>query len=75
MALSENDVPPFLQSFENLTGHFDEHFGPLGSNPRGDTFLALAEKIIPLMDEFSDFPQPKPSAKKSHDGGIDLLTS
>lgn len=72
---SENDVPSFLQSFENLTGHFDEHFGPLGSNPRGDTFLALAEKIIPLMDEFSDFPQPKPSAKKSHDGGVDLLTS
>ncbi len=68
-------VPDFLESFENLTSHFDEHFGELGSNGRGDTFLNLAEKLVPLSDEFSRFPAPVPNTKKSHDKGVDLLTS
>ena len=68
-------LPYFLQSFENLTAHFDEHFGELGSNERGDTFLDLSEKLIPLRDEFSTFPAPAPNTKKSHDQGVDLLTT
>lgn len=73
--LERDDLPAFLKSFEDLTGHFDEHFGPLGSNDRGDTFLALAEKLLTLMDEFSDFPPPTPNERKSHDEGVDLLTA
>ena len=72
--LEREDVPEFLKSFENLTAHFDEHFGERGSNARGDTFLALAQKVIPLTDEFSAFPPPTVNEKKSHDGGVDLLT-
>jgi len=68
-------LPYFLQSFENLTSHFDEHFGDLGSNARGDTFLNLAEKLIPLLDDFIDFPPPVPNDRKSHDQGVDLLTT
>lgn len=68
-------LPEFLTSFENLTSHFDEHFGELGSNERGDSFLTLAQKLIPLTEEFSGFPPPVPSEKKSHDGGVDLLTA
>jgi len=67
--------PKFLASFENLTGHFDEHFGELGSNARGDTFLDLATKVISLTDEGQEFPALRPSAKKSHDGGVDLYTA
>lgn len=73
--IEREDLPAFLRSFEDLMGHFDEHFGELGSNDRGDTFLALAEKLLPLMDEFSEFPPPAPNERKSHDGGVDLLTA
>jgi hypothetical protein len=68
-------LPEFLQSFENLTAHFEEHFGELGSNERGDTFLGLAEKLIPLTEECQGFPRPEVREKKSHDGGVDLLTA
>lgn len=69
------NLPKFLTSFEDLIGHFDEHFGELGSSQRGDTFLDLAQKIIPLTPEGESFPTPMPNNKKSHDGGIDLLSS
>jgi hypothetical protein len=68
-------LPDFLQSFENLTSHFDEHFGELGSNERGDTFLDLANKVISLTDDGQEFPPLRPSEKKSHDGGVDLYTA
>jgi hypothetical protein len=68
-------LPRFLESFENLTAHFDEHFGDLGSNARGDTFLDLALKVISLTSEGQEFPPLRPSEKKSHDGGVDLYTA
>jgi len=68
-------LPKFLESFENLTTHFDEHFGELGSNARGDTFLDLAMKVISLTNEGQEFPPLRPSEKKSHDGGVDLCTA
>jgi hypothetical protein len=72
---SDAGLPYFLESFENLIAHFDEHFGDLGSNERGDSFLHVAEKLVPLLEEFAAFPPPVPNVKKSHDQGIDLLTS
>jgi hypothetical protein len=73
--VSTERLPNFLESFENLTTHFDEHFGDLGSNERGDTFLDLALKVISLTEEGQDFPALQLSAKKSYDGGVDLFTS
>ena len=72
---STRRLPTFLESFENLIGHFDEHFGELGSNERGDTFLDLANKVISLTDEGQEFPPLQQSEKKSHDGGVDLYTA
>jgi hypothetical protein len=72
---SSRRLPKFLESFENLIGHFDEHFGELGSNARGDTFLDLATKVISLTDEGQEFPALRPSEKKSYDGGVDLYTA
>jgi hypothetical protein len=68
-------LPKFLESFENLTSHFDEHFGELGSNARGNTFLDLAMKLISLTSESQDFPPLRPAEKKSHDGGVDIYTA
>ena len=68
-------LPRFLESFDELTAHFDEHFGDLGSNDRGDTFLDLALKVISLTGEGQEFPSLVPSARKSHDGGVDLSTA
>ena len=77
--MSEHNIseglPEFLKSFENLTAHFDEHFGPLGANERGDTFLDLALKVITLTSEGEEFPPLLLSDKKSHDGGVDLYTA
>ena len=75
LPIERDALPFFLKSFEDLTSHFDEHFGELGSNERGDTFLSLAEKVIPLMEEFSKYPPPTPAERKTHDGGVDLLTT
>jgi hypothetical protein len=68
-------LPKFLESFENLTAHFDEHFGERGANERGDTFLDLATKVVSLTDEGQEFPPLQPSKKKSYDGGVDLYTA
>jgi len=68
-------LPGFLTSFEDLTTHFDEHFGELGSSERGDTFLDLALKVIGLAEESQDFGPLRPSEKKSHDRGVDLYTA
>lgn len=71
-SVDDPQLPYFLQSFENLTAHFDEHFGSLGSNERGDSFLDVALRIIPLSEPGQVFPPPKPSNRRSHDGGVDI---
>ena len=71
----QNRIPNFLESLENLAAHFDEHFGELGSNERGDTFLDLALKVVSLTAEGQDFPELQPSESKSHDDGVDLHTA
>lgn len=68
-------LPEFLESFENLAAHFDEHFDELGSNERGDTFLDLALKVLSLSSEGQAFPTLRPSEKKSHDGGVDIYAA
>lgn len=68
------NLPYFLQSWDNLLQHFDEHF-PEDGNGRGDTFLVLAQRLIPITEVGRGFPPPALSEKKSHDGGVDLLTA
>jgi hypothetical protein len=68
-------LPYFLQSFDNLKAHFEEHFEPLTSQERGRQFLAFAQRVIPLTDEGSRFTSPEPAPKETHDGGVDLLTA
>lgn len=67
--MAEDDVlerlPKFLESFENLTSHFDEHFDERGSNERGDTFLDLAMKVISLTNEGQDFPALRPARRRA----------
>lgn len=70
-----DDLPDFLKSFENLSSHFDEHFDPLASNERGDTFLELARKLVPLTDEGQGFGKPEISEGRSYDKGVDLFTA
>jgi hypothetical protein len=67
-------LPAFLQSFANLSGHFDEHFEPLDSNQRGDAFLDLSLKLVPFTETGQRFPRLHVSEKKSHDQGVDLAS-
>jgi hypothetical protein len=73
MASNEN-LPYFLRSWDNLFQHFDEHF-PEGSNERGDAFLTLAQRLIPVTEVGRNFPSPEISEKKSHDKGVDIFTA
>jgi hypothetical protein len=68
-------LPPFLDSFQSLSGHFDQHFESLDSNKRGDKFLALVRRLVPLTDEGREFGEPEVSERKSHDDGVDLFTA
>ena len=68
-------LPDFLQSYENLRQHFEEHFAHLPSQEKGEVFLRLAQQLIPLTDEGQAFPEPQANVRKTHDQGIDLLTA
>src|SRR4051812_47871018 len=71
----QNDaLPYFLQSYENLLNHFDQHL-PEGSTAKGTTFAELVRRVIPHTEFGSRFPEPRLTEKKSHDGGVDVFTS
>lgn len=72
--LSDQQLPGFLQSFENFQSHLEEHFGDLGSSQRGDTFLNLALKVLPLSDGGMSFSAFEANEKKSHDQGVDIIS-
>lgn len=68
-------LPTFLQSFENLSAHFEEHFSDLEGMRRGARFLQFAERLILLTDEARNFEQLTQSPKGTYDDGVDLLTA
>ena len=71
----QNDaLPYFLQSYENLLNHFDQHL-PEGTTAKGTTFAELVRRVIPHTEFGSRFPEPRLTEKKSHDGGVDVFTS
>lgn len=74
-ASDTRELPDFLQSFEDFRGHLDTHFEELDSNERGDRFLRLVEKLVPLTELGQQFPPPAIADKRSHDGGVDLITT
>ncbi len=67
-------LPWFLQSFENLTTHFEEHFSDLNGNDRGERFVQFACKLMSLVAEGQDFTAIRVADKKTHDGGVDILS-
>jgi hypothetical protein len=75
MTTSESlTLPPFLRSFEDLIGHFDQHFEPLNSSQRGDAFLGFCLKLVPFTEVGRRFTNLRASEKKSHDHGVDLIS-
>lgn len=67
-------LPAFLQSFENLSAHFEEHFDDLSNPDRGERFVDFVLRLVPLTDEGGSFSGLVRSEKVSHDDGVDLLT-
>ena len=74
MADDPKHLPYFLESLENLLGHFDEHFAE-GATQRGDHFVQFVKALVPATEIGAAFPAPEISEKKSHDHGVDLLTA
>ncbi|CAO3420746.1 AIPR family protein [Azospirillum doebereinerae] len=72
---NSEELPKFLQSYNNLRDHFEEHFEKSTSNERGDRFVDFVQKLIPFTEVGKDFPDIKISSKKSHDKGIDLFSA
>jgi hypothetical protein len=74
MSRAESEFPHFLSSFANLQTHLDQQFGELGNNEKGDTFLDMAMRIIPLYEKTKGFKSLNPISKMSHDKGIDIIS-
>jgi hypothetical protein len=68
------ELPAFLQTFEDLLGHFDQHFEPLDNTSRGGAFAGLALKLVPFTSFGESFPNLRKREKKSHDDGVDLIS-
>jgi hypothetical protein len=68
-------LPWFLQSFENMTQHFEEQFRELEGVERGGRFVQFACKLLPLLESLRDFPNIQLAEKQSHDGGVDILSN
>jgi hypothetical protein len=68
------DLPSFLTSHPNLLAHFDEHIGDHNSKDKGDSFLSVALKIIPLTKNGPSFSGISASEKQTHDDGVDIIS-
>jgi AIPR protein len=70
-----SQLPPYLTTYEHFATHLAEQFGTASPQQRGDRFVNFALQFIPQIEESSGFFGLEISPKKSHDGGIDLLTA
>lgn len=66
------DLPDFLQDIESLRQHLASSLDIDSSEAKGDAFVALAQRTVPLFDEVGGFGPLQPSEKKTHDKGVDL---
>ncbi|MCB9568632.1 MAG: hypothetical protein H6710_15680 [Myxococcales bacterium] len=66
-------LPLFLRNPEAFAAHLADKFQGRSNLDKGDGFTAFACKVLPLCDFWGDMPGPVPSAKRTHDRGIDLV--
>lgn len=69
------ELPPFLRNADAFSLHLQEKFADRTNPEKGDGFFTFACKILPLCDFWGDMPPPEPSAKKTHDRGVDLASA
>ncbi len=72
--MNATELPSFLTSHTNLLAHFDEHLADRSSKDKGDTFLNVALKIVPLTKTGSSFSDINVSEKQTHDDGVDIIS-
>jgi AIPR protein len=69
------ELPPFLRDAGAFSLHLQENFAEHTNVEKGDGFVKFACKVLPLCEFWKDMPPPEPNAKRSHDGGVDLIAT
>lgn len=72
MTRNERELPEFLQTADEFFEHLDKQFDGDDNTSKGSSFLDFACRLLPLCEFWSTFDTPKPSAKKTHDKGVDF---
>lgn len=70
---STNQLPEFLQSYEDLNSYIRDTFDTLDNTSKGRSFAQFVSKIIPIStlgDQYTEFEM----GKDSKDGGVDLTS-
>jgi hypothetical protein len=70
--MSSESFPPFLESYGAFHDHLMNEIEGDSNVDKGEKFLSLALKVLPLCDEWNGFAIPEPNEKKSHDSGVDF---
>ncbi len=68
-------APLFLSSVEDLQAHVSEHFEKLPPGEKGTRFAEFAARLIPMVQDLSEFGPIALSPKQSHDKGVDGSSS
>ena len=71
---SSNQLPEFLQSYEDLNNYIRDTFDPLDNTNKGRSFAQFVSKIIPISklgDQYTEVEM----GQDSKDGGVDLTST
>ena len=72
---TDTKLPDYLVSLESLQQHIRGQLSELSTTEKGDRFAHLVRRLIPQSEVGSVFESPELRAKKSSDGGVDLIAN
>ena len=68
------DYPQYLRTLADFTAYLSDQFESLPTTERGQRFAEAISLILPYLRETEGFLEFKLNKKKSHDGGVDIIS-
>src|SRR3712207_5308094 len=72
-AVESNELPDFLQSYEDLNSYIRDTLDQLDNTKKGRSFARFVSKVIPIYHLGDRFTQVE-LGQDSRDGGVDLTS-
>ncbi len=73
MTILENDLPYFIQSYDQLKQHFDANLDSLSNYQKGKKFADFSRRILPFCETNLTIDSDSLILRQdSHDGGVDI---